>query len=155
MLSLHSSRLKLLGNNRAAQLYICRSCRWFCQTLRRLAYRPERAGLLNLGGLGLWAINRVIGVRHKTVSCWIAEAAGNLPENRPETEASSLCRSWLTLHFYPEKKSECRIWVALHSSFAKTSGHLCGVAQPAQAENFSKNLRAELQWMLYPLAERP
>lgn len=155
MLSLYSSRLKLLGKNRAAQLYICRSCRWFCQTLRRLAYRPERAGLLNLGGLGLWAINRMIGVRHKTVSRWIAEAAGNLPENRPETEVSSLYRSWLTLHFYPEKKSECRIWVALDSYFAKISGHLCGVAQPAQAEKSSKNLRAQLQWVLYPLAERP
>ena len=49
---------------------------------------PRKSRLItNLGGLGLRAINRVIGVRHKTVSFWTTEAAGNLPENKPETEA--------------------------------------------------------------------
>ena len=40
------------------------------------------------------------------------------------------------------KKSERRICLALDSSFAKISAHLLGVAQPAQVESCSKNLRA-------------
>ena len=49
---------------------------------------PRKSRLvINPGGLGLRAINTVIGVRHKMVSLWIAEAPGNLPENRAETEA--------------------------------------------------------------------
>ena len=53
----------------------------------------EQTRELCFGRLGHRAINSVIGVHYITVFRWLADTAGNLPESRPEIEASSLYRS--------------------------------------------------------------
>jgi transposase-like protein len=80
------------GKNRGAQRYRCQACRRTFQTLCR-GKDPalkEQAQKLYLEGLGLRAIGRILGVHHKTVSCWLVQAAGQLPLNQPKTKASSL-----------------------------------------------------------------
>ena len=81
----------LFGKNRGAQRYRCQACRRTFQALRR-GKDPalkEQAQKLNLEGLGLRAIGRILGVHHKTVSRWLVQAAGQLPVDQPKTKACS------------------------------------------------------------------
>ena len=82
----------LFGKNRGAQRYRCQACRRTFQTLRegKDPALKEQAQKLNLEGLGLRAIGRILEVHHKTVSRWLVRAAGQLPVNQPKTKACSL-----------------------------------------------------------------
>ena len=82
----------LFGKNRGAQRYRCQACQRTFQTLRRgkdPAFK-EQDQKLYLEGLGLRVIGRILGVHHKTLSRWLAQAAGQLSVNQPKTEACSL-----------------------------------------------------------------
>ena len=79
------------GTSRGVQRYRCQAGRRIFQTLRR-GKDPalkQQACQLYLEGMGMRAIDRVLGIHHKTVSRWLVQAAQALPVNPPQTEACS------------------------------------------------------------------
>ena len=79
------------GTNRGVQRYRCPACRRIFQTLRpgKDPALKQQACPLYLEGMGMRAIGRVLGIHHKTVSRWLAQAAQTLPASQPQTQANS------------------------------------------------------------------
>ena len=97
------------GNSRGVQRYHCQACRRIFQTLRR-GKDPalkQQACPLYLEGRGMRAISRVLGIHHKTISRWLAQAAQVLSaktEARSFIEVDNFCsligknsKCWLLL----------------------------------------------------------
>ena len=64
------------GTSRGVQRYRCQACRRIFQTLLR-GKDPalkQQVCQLDLEGMGMRAIGRVLGIHHKTVSRWLVQA---------------------------------------------------------------------------------
>ena len=91
------------GTSRGVQRYRCQACRRIFQTLRR-GKEPalkQQACQLYLEGMGMRAIGRVLGIHHKTVSCWLVQAAQHSqqahyrPKPAPSSKSMNSARSSL------------------------------------------------------------
>ena len=132
----------LFGKNLGAQRYRCQTCGRIFKAMSEARIPPseKHAQKLHLGGLGLRTVGRILGVHYKTISCWLVQAAGQLPVDNPRRRIVPLLRS-MNSAALSLKKSKCWNWVAIDSTVSKVLGFVCGNCSIKTARKLFKQLR--------------